>query len=105
MLLSLDSKSISVLRAIFNVFCTLLSIDNRSLIVAGIVNPGKVPIAYCIFSASALMTCPRLSSSMAIDANNKFNASSLDNVIVGVMFGRFACDIFNHLPLRLYYLS
>jgi len=60
--------------------------------VAGTESPGSVPTAYWIFSASALIICPSPNSSIAIEDNKRFKASSLVIVMLGVILGRFACD-------------
>ncbi|OUQ86941.1 hypothetical protein B5G50_18540 [Brevibacillus brevis] len=53
MLSSLDCKSISFFATSCKVWRTLAFTRRRSLTEAGTVKPGSVPMAYCIFSASA----------------------------------------------------
>jgi hypothetical protein len=61
-----------------------------STVAGGPVIPGTVPITYCNFSPSALMTWLNPSSSMAMEVRIRLMASSLD---IGLSVGKVGCDI------------
>jgi hypothetical protein len=64
--------------------------STSSTVAGGPVTPGIVPITYCSFSPSALITWLNPSSSMAMEVRIRLMASSLD---IGLSVGKVGCDI------------